>query len=192
MLKVILNSIILFSIVYSQSLEITAPNGNETIYNNDDYTIQWITSGNISPVDLSWSDDGGATFTAFQQYMTNTEGAGSFVWTIPNHLGVNADYRIKIFDSSTAEYNDMSDASFTIETYDIGCTDIYEANNEISAGEVITLGQTYNGCISSFSDIDYFSFSLSTTGTLTINLANTNNALSNSIMYLYKNGYSYL
>ena len=65
MLKVILNSIILFSIVYSQSLEITAPNGNETIYNNDDYTIQWITSGNISPVDLSWSDDGGATFTAF-------------------------------------------------------------------------------------------------------------------------------
>ena len=143
MIKVILNSVILFSILYSESLTITAPNGNETIYKNDDYLITWITEGDVSPVDLSWSNDGGSSWTAFNQAIVNTEGTGSYTWGIPSTLGSSANYQIKIFDRADADPFDVSDAAFTIETYQITCSDIYEPNEESSTAKAITVGLTY-------------------------------------------------
>lgn len=98
-------------------------------------------------------------------------------------------WRVKVNCSSTSSSNYAS-ASFTTKasTSTTSCANAYEPNNSISSATVITgLDKDYNAAIGTSSDVDYYKFTITTPGYLTIKLDN----LSHDIDMVLYNTYNY-
>ena len=92
-------------------LNLTSPNGGNTIFEGQTYTIRW-TSANLSApfIRLDYSTDSGATWLPIVNAANNN---GSYNWSVPNIITDNALVRIQEYNNSNME--DISDAVFSIK-----------------------------------------------------------------------------
>lgn len=98
-----------FSII-TPSVTVTSPNGGEVWTAGSSKYIYWSGQGMSNYVAISYSTDGGTTWTSITSSSYNN---GYYNWTIPS--GINSsNCKIKVSDSDNSTITDISDATFTI------------------------------------------------------------------------------
>jgi len=96
-----------FTIIAS-SVEITAPNGGETLFTGEPFDITWNPIGGLSQqVGIKFSDDNGSSW----ENITRTDNDGLYAWT-PTVAGDQ--YLIQITRDDNPGIQDVSDAPFTV------------------------------------------------------------------------------
>lgn len=90
-------------------VNITSPNGGETLYRSSTYPVSWVSNvaGNVSIELLK----GGALHSVLS---SNEANDGSFTWLVPASLPTGSDYAIRISSVNNPSYTDTSAATFTI------------------------------------------------------------------------------
>jgi len=133
------------------TVTLTWPNGGENLMHGESYPITWTASGdmkNSTPVALSYSLDGGNTWTTITSATAND---GHYRWTLPSNENVQrAMVKIVVtaLDSSTVE--DTSDGSFSIDPPP-GNPDTMDkvlfpnSGDELTAGDVVRLEWRLSG-----------------------------------------------
>jgi YD repeat-containing protein len=97
-------------------VRLTSPNGGggQTLQIGGSVPITWTTNGtskSVNKVKLSYSTNGGASWTAIA---TVTGNPGTYNWTVPNSPGSMCKARVELFNNNTAVGDDASDQNFTI------------------------------------------------------------------------------
>jgi hypothetical protein len=97
-------------------VRLTAPNGGggQTLHIGTPVPITWITNGtskSVNKIKLSYSTNGGSSWTAIA---TVTGDPGTYNWTVPNSPGSTCKAKVELFNNNTAVGNDASDQNFTI------------------------------------------------------------------------------
>jgi photosystem II stability/assembly factor-like uncharacterized protein len=133
-------------------VQLISPNGGEVWRPGSSRPIQW-TSAGIDSVKLEYSTDNGSSWIVI--VTSAPEAMGSYLWTVPSTLSTTC--RVRISDCFNGAVTDMSNAMFSISTS--GVATETEPNNVASQANVMAIGDTVEGSISTSSDIDYFSFS---------------------------------
>ena len=126
------------------------------------------TSGvTTSAATLSWAAVSGAT-----SYNVQYKISSSSTWTTTTSsttslslsgLTANTTYNFQVQAVCTTTGSYSTVASFTTLSSGGGCTDIYESNNTSTTAKPITNNGSITGLISTTSDIDWFSFTNSST-----------------------------
>ncbi|MCU0286523.1 MAG: carboxypeptidase regulatory-like domain-containing protein, partial [Acidobacteria bacterium] len=125
--------------LYSQTIEITSPNGGESWLIGSLQDISWTSSGEVGNVKIEYSSDSGTNWTE----MTNsTENDGIYNWSVPAISSTNCLVRISETDGDP---NDVSNAVFTISEGITGRV-IDESGNGIANVPV----QVYNISLTSY------------------------------------------
>ncbi len=130
-----------FSITTEPILQITAPNGSESISAGSVYTITWTTllsrmTENVTSVKLEFSTDAGISWSQITSSAPNT---GSYSWNpVPNVSSTAC--RIKISDATDGSPADMSDNNFTVFNVSQQAITVTAPNG----GEIIQPGSTFN------------------------------------------------
>ena len=87
--------------IYSQTINLTSPNGGEIISFGSNFSIEWTSTG-ISKVDIEYSINGG---TNWKPIATNVPSPGKYIWAIPNNPSTQALVKVRsgsVVDSSTS------------------------------------------------------------------------------------------
>ncbi len=96
-------------------VRLTSPSGGgQTLQIGTIALITWITNGtskSVNKVKLSYSTNGGSSWTAIA---TVTGNPGTYNWTVPNSPGTTCKAKVELFNNNTAVGNDASDQDFTI------------------------------------------------------------------------------
>lgn len=92
-------------------IQVTSPNGNEQWCRGTTKNITWTSSG-VSFVDISISQDGGASFSSIATHIAATP--ASWPWAIPTSMLVAGTYQVQVSDNSNPLTFDNSNASFFI------------------------------------------------------------------------------
>lgn len=97
-------------------VRLTSPNGGggQTLHIATPVPITWITNGtskSVNKVKLSYSTNGGSSWTAIA---TVTGNPGTYNWTVPNSPGTTCKAKVELFNNNTAVGDDASDQNFTI------------------------------------------------------------------------------
>lgn len=97
-------------------VRLTSPNGGggQTLQIGASVPITWTTNGtskSVNNVKLSYSSNGGASWTAIA---TVTGNPGTYNWTVPNSPGSTCKARVELFNNNAAVGDDASDQDFTI------------------------------------------------------------------------------
>jgi len=101
----------IITVVHGQTIVIDSPNGGETWYVRQPYTINWHTTGPVPNVNIELSTDGGANYTI--PIAVNAPNTGSYdIPALANWPTEHA--RIRVYMASLAEVRDESDSDFTI------------------------------------------------------------------------------
>jgi hypothetical protein len=87
----------------------TSPNGNENWIVGSVNNVTWGTLGTVANVKLEYSTDAGSTFNSVVASTANT---GTYAWTIPDAITIQA--RVRVSDVLDSTANDVSDANFKI------------------------------------------------------------------------------
>lgn len=91
------------------SLRVVAPNGGEILHPGSMASVSWVSTGNVSAVDLAYSTDQGATWTPIASGVAAS--AGFYSWMVPNVNTTRALVRVSKVGGGLV---DTSDAPFTI------------------------------------------------------------------------------
>ncbi len=92
------------------TLTLTSPNGGESWLMQSTQTITWTSTGTIDSVEIEFSSDTGATWSAVEASVINN---GNYVWTVPATPTSTA--LVRISDTADGIPSDSSDSVFTIE-----------------------------------------------------------------------------
>ncbi|RKY30980.1 MAG: hypothetical protein DRP68_05550, partial [Candidatus Omnitrophota bacterium] len=115
------------------SIALTAPNGGEAWEIGTTQDITWTKTGSIGNIEITYSDDGGATYP----YVIDTSvdsSLGTYSWAIPDNPTTSA--RVKVTSLSDSSVSDASDLNFRIK----GVITVTAPNG----GEVWIVGSTQN------------------------------------------------
>ena len=93
------------------TLQVSAPNGNETFQPGQQVNITWQSTGAVSH-EVKLSRDGGATFTDISPQLSGS--AQSFLWIVPNQSTTQGRIRVAARDAASNRVTDDSNANFTI------------------------------------------------------------------------------
>ena len=104
----LLGSTISFDVAIN-TLTVTSPNGGETWLAGDQATVSWLSTGNMSSVDILLTLDWGYSWTTLAD---NTPNDGSETITVPLVSGPSC--FVAVAEGSSWVPNDSSDASFSI------------------------------------------------------------------------------
>jgi len=91
------------------TIQVTSPNGGESILMGSTYLITWGTSGEVGNVKIQYTTNGGDTW---QPITNSTANDGSYQWVVPNTPSSNC--KIKISEASDGNPTDESDSAFSI------------------------------------------------------------------------------
>lgn len=150
------------------TVQVTAPNGGETLQVGQTFDVKWNASDpngdvTIQKFDVKLSTDGGANFN-FTIAPAVSGGARKFTWTVP--VGFNTTQgrmRVVATDTGSLTGQDDSDANFTIT--DSGVTATLTAPNggqDLRFGQPFTITWTVPSAVTA--SIKGFDISLSTDG----------------------------
>lgn len=92
----------------AEAIRITSPNGGETLYTGETYTIRWEGTGRRKVKIMLIRDR-----TVVRTISKKAPNTGSFSWSIPDDLSEGSNYKIDVVILSTREH-DESDRSFSI------------------------------------------------------------------------------
>ena len=154
---------------------VTAPNTNVSWNGGTQKTITWdVASTNAAPINcsnvkISLSTDGGITFSTI--LAASTANDGSQVVTLPNVNSTQC--RVKI-EAVGNIFFDISNVNFTIVGGTPPCPGQYDtnSNNSFNTAVAIPFNTDIYGTINSSTDKDFYKFTVTTGGTLTITLTN--------------------
>jgi len=146
------------------NLTLTSPNGGEKWAIGTTQVIRWDRTGSIANVRLEYSDDGG---TVYVPIISSTANAGSYSWSVPDAITVQA--LVKIYDASDLTVYDTSDAVFKIQGYFKVTSP--NGGEAWQAASTQTISWTYNGTIS-YVNLYYSKDSGSTWTTIALSVAN--------------------
>ena len=122
----------LFTSAFGQTITVVNPNGGESLYACQSYTITWTKTGTLSNYyDISYSLDGGTIWASITTNYLSTN--GQFVWTVPNIQSSTC--LIRIQDAQNGTIIDQSNANFTIN--------IPVAVLTPNGGQTLQVGDTY-------------------------------------------------
>ncbi|MFH0796378.1 MAG: Ser-Thr-rich GPI-anchored membrane family protein [Candidatus Omnitrophota bacterium] len=95
-------------------LDLTYPNGGETLVVDENVPITWVRHGTIAAVDLYYSKDNGADGYPYQIANAVPAANQSYTWPVPDSIGTQV--KVKIADDDTGSYTsaDTSAAAFEI------------------------------------------------------------------------------
>lgn len=111
LLSVVLFTVLGINSLSAQTVTVTAPNGGNTLYVCQTYTITWTQTGSPSNYwNIDYSANGGATWSGITSSFLVTN--GQFVWTVPNIQTTNA--LIRVTDAQNAATTDVSNSYFTV------------------------------------------------------------------------------
>ena len=95
----------------AQTVTVTNPNGGNTLYVCQTYTVTWTQTGSPSNYwNIDYSANNGASWTTVASNLLVTN--GQFVWTVPNIQTNQA--LVRVTDANNAAVTDASNAVFTI------------------------------------------------------------------------------
>lgn len=128
-----------------------------------------LTSGTVTDVSASLSWSGSAS--ASSHWLEYKAATGS-TWTLLDTsntsktftlsgLSANTTYDWRVRSLCSGVYTNYSSAQFTTKA---SCNDVYEPNATRSSAKAIVIGSTITASISSSTDVDWFSFSTTSTG----------------------------
>ncbi|MFA5099641.1 MAG: hypothetical protein WC547_02015 [Candidatus Omnitrophota bacterium] len=117
------------------SFEVTSPNGGEAWQAASQHDITWNKNGSVSFVNLYYSKDSGATWTAIPDGQ-NVPNNGVFTWYSIPVDAVSTKARIKVQDAVDSEAFDMSNSD-----YKVRCTLVLTYPN---GSEHLRVGRSYN------------------------------------------------
>jgi len=95
-------------------LQLTAPNGGETVYAGDARTITWISENVTGHLQAELSRDSGATWTLIESLIPNS---GSYTWIPTSPTSTQCRVRMSSLDYPQA--TDASDADFILDSREI-------------------------------------------------------------------------
>lgn len=125
-----------FSIEISGIIEITSPNGGETLNAGDTHEITWTSSGPaIDNVTIDYSGDGGDSWI---DIVSGTENTGSFSWTVPGYSSEHCLVRIREHENDHGPL-DISDNEFSIDASAYESVTVKSPNG----GETLYAGDTH-------------------------------------------------
>lgn len=154
---------------------VTQPNTNLSWSAGSQQTITWdVASSDIAPVScanvkISLSTDGGISFPTV--LLASTPNDGSQVVTLPN---INSNTcRVKV-EAVGNIFFDLSNTNFTISGVAPQCPGQYDLgnNNSIAKAIAIPFNTDVYGTISTSTDKDFYKFTITNAGTVTISLTN--------------------
>jgi hypothetical protein len=93
------------------SIEVKYPNGGETLYRGNTYTISWSNNGNPGPNVKIELLKGGSLSRVIS---SSTPNDGTYSWSVFNGQSTGSNYKIRIISTSDNQYQDTSDENFTI------------------------------------------------------------------------------
>jgi hypothetical protein len=113
MKKLILSVFLIYCcfVAYSQPITILQPNGGETLYGCQNYTIKWTSSGVSNYYNIDYSLNGGITWTSVASNLNITN--NQYNWTLPMSASSNVYIRVRDYADTTKQ--DQSDGFFNIQ-----------------------------------------------------------------------------
>lgn len=155
------------------SIQVTAPNGNESFGVGETKNITWTSTGIASNVKLEYSIDDGATWFTIA---ANTANDGIEPWTVPNKPTTQALVRVSTLDGVVT---DQSNKTFTITT---AVGDSYETDDSWDLASTILPGDVQNHSIHIPGDEDWVTFTLDERSNITLT---TDGPAGDTILELY-------
>ncbi|MFL5358484.1 pre-peptidase C-terminal domain-containing protein [Archangium sp.] len=155
----------------SGNVTVVAPNGGEVWAAGSTQNITW-TASNTSNVKLEYTLDG----STWNVISASTPAlAGGYTWTVPSTASSTV-AKVRVSDAANATSTDSSDAAFSITTSTP--TDTTPAitketeNNDTAATANARVGENLavSGGLSSSTDVDWFKFTVTTPGTVTVSV----------------------
>jgi hypothetical protein len=173
------------------SVTVTAPNGGENWTGGTTQSISWTSSG-VTNVKLEYTLDG-STWIVITS--STAASAGSYAWAVPSQATTAA--RVRVTDAASATVTDMSNAAFTITAGPSGPAPVITAeseSNDTVATADARVGQNVNvsGALSTSTDVDWFSFTVGATGSVTVKLTMAGGADLDWYLYHSSNTSTYL
>jgi PKD-like domain/Secretion system C-terminal sorting domain/Ser-Thr-rich glycosyl-phosphatidyl-inositol-anchored membrane family len=111
LLTVALFSLFAFASASAQTVTVTNPNGGNTLYVCQTYTVTWTQTGSPSNYwNIDYSPNNGATWVTVASNLLVTN--GQFVWTVPNIQTNQA--LVRVTDAQNPGTTDASNSVFTI------------------------------------------------------------------------------
>lgn len=95
-------------------LQLTAPNGGETMQVGNIYNIEWNNFIPMEYISIEFSADGGAAWTPVATSIANS---GMYAWTVPDAISANCLIRVS---EAGGAYSDVSNGTFAIEGVPVG------------------------------------------------------------------------
>ncbi len=94
-------------------INMSAPNGGQTLAPGSIYTISWAAAGTLSGIKISLSTDAGLTYPTV--IAASAANSGFYDWTIPDVAATQARIKVEAVDGSGLSLaSDFSEANFTI------------------------------------------------------------------------------
>ncbi|WP_158502027.1 pre-peptidase C-terminal domain-containing protein [Vitiosangium sp. GDMCC 1.1324] len=153
------------------SVTVVAPNGGESWVGGSSHTLSW-TASNVTNVKLEYTLDG-STWTVISA--STPASAGSYTWTVPDTASSAA--KVRVSDAANTAVTDVSNAAFSITTStpppdtSTAITQETESNETAAtANGRVGAGTSVKGSISTSTDVDWFKFTVTTPGVVTVQL----------------------
>ncbi|HEX5744630.1 MAG TPA: pre-peptidase C-terminal domain-containing protein [Archangium sp.] len=152
------------------SVTVGAPNGGESWVGGSSQSITWTASG-VSNVKLEYTLDG-STWNLISA--STPASAGSYSWVVPNTAATAA--KVRVSDAANATVLDTSDAAFTVTVSTTpGPTTAITAETESNDTAATASGRVgantaVSGSLATSTDVDWFKFTVTTPGTVTVKL----------------------
>ena len=133
-----------FSILVPSFL-VNTPNGNESLYPNNNFNIQW-TAANSNLIKIEFTSDNGLNWILVADSVNAQQ--NSYAWTVPNIPSNQC--RIRITDIETPSNNDISNNTFTINAIPTIVLVTPNGGESYSVGDICSIqwtGTNLNGGI---------------------------------------------
>jgi endonuclease/exonuclease/phosphatase family metal-dependent hydrolase len=152
------------------SVTVGSPNGGESWVGGSSQSITW-TASSVSNVKLEYTTDG-STWNLISA--STPASAGSYSWVVPNTATTAA--KVRVSDAANISITDSSDAAFTLTVSTTpgptpAITVETESNDTAAAASGrVGAGTSVSGSLATSTDVDWFKFTVTTPGTVTVKL----------------------
>jgi hypothetical protein len=118
----------------SVGVNVTSPNGGESLTGGKTHTVKWQSVGTVDHVDIHYSTDGGSNYTPVA---TGLSDSGSYNWTIPNTATSKGKILVRVFGEDSSSISDTSNSNFSVVLGNTGPPEIDLDRNKLIFGAIV-------------------------------------------------------